>query len=247
MKEITGDYIDVDRDLEEIAKGLVADHGVPASIDAADAFTEELYPEIMRLRSGLAAKEGALILEEFPDLQIADQDGYRMPATGKIVRRSTGLHPAVDIPELDQLDTETKRMAAVKAAPWTAPSDGLAVSTFISRISTAAARHTKTASRSTVINTAVLNEAAWARQLSGAEDCPFCTMLAGRGAVYSRDTVGFRTHDNCDCTATVIVDPSADWPGRDEASRIEKLWQKSSGLKEFAERLREDTDHELPA
>ena len=39
----------------------------------------------------------------------------------------------------------------------------------------------------------------WKRVTSGAT-CAFCTMLAGRGAVYkSRRTANFRPHINCDC------------------------------------------------
>lgn len=39
----------------------------------------------------------------------------------------------------------------------------------------------------------------WQRSASGG--CNFCQMLAGRGAVYSKTTVDFGAHDNCNCTA----------------------------------------------
>lgn len=35
--------------------------------------------------------------------------------------------------------------------------------------------------------------------------CKFCRMLVGRGAVYRLETVGFRAHGNCGCTAEPVV------------------------------------------
>lgn len=35
--------------------------------------------------------------------------------------------------------------------------------------------------------------------------CPFCRRLASRGAVYKRDTVTFRSHPHCACTAEPVV------------------------------------------
>ncbi|MFF0588404.1 hypothetical protein ACFYWD_20805 [Streptomyces sp. NPDC003781] len=44
---------------------------------------------------------------------------------------------------------------------------------------------------------------AWARTAAlGA--CAFCRLLAARGAVFKRDTVGFRAHDGCHCAATPV-------------------------------------------
>lgn len=40
----------------------------------------------------------------------------------------------------------------------------------------------------------------WGRVTSG-KACKFCSMLAGRGAVYSEATVDFQAHDGCHCTA----------------------------------------------
>lgn len=35
--------------------------------------------------------------------------------------------------------------------------------------------------------------------------CAFCRMLAGRGPVYRLETVGFRSHGNCGCSAEPVV------------------------------------------
>jgi hypothetical protein len=42
----------------------------------------------------------------------------------------------------------------------------------------------------------------WRRVASGG--CKFCSMLAGRGAVYREDTVRFASHPHCHCTAQPV-------------------------------------------
>lgn len=39
------------------------------------------------------------------------------------------------------------------------------------------------------------------RRVAGGDACPFCTMLEGRGAVFSARTADFEAHDHCACTA----------------------------------------------
>lgn len=41
------------------------------------------------------------------------------------------------------------------------------------------------------------------RRVSGG-GCPFCRMLAGRGAVYKSDTARFASHPHCHCTAAPV-------------------------------------------
>ncbi len=68
--------------------------------------------------------------------------------------------------------------------------------------SRAAARLSLSAGRQT-ISTAITGDArciGYARATSGVA-CAFCAMLASRGAVYKSDTVDFRAHDGCNCTA----------------------------------------------
>lgn len=56
--------------------------------------------------------------------------------------------------------------------------------------------------RDTVTTSAIRDPAArgWARVTSG-HGCEFCTMLAGRGHVYTQATVGFEAHGHCHCAA----------------------------------------------
>ena len=81
---------------------------------------------------------------------------------------------------------------------------------------------------------------AWARVLTGAEDCAFCVMLASRGAVYKSKATAERTednpfqkyHDNCDCVAVPVYTSKA-WPGKDEAENLYKFWlQATDGFKQ---------------
>lgn len=56
--------------------------------------------------------------------------------------------------------------------------------------------------RSTIVATSDLDEASqgWARY-ARPDGCPFCRLLASRGAVYSDATVDFAAHGNCHCLA----------------------------------------------
>lgn len=56
--------------------------------------------------------------------------------------------------------------------------------------------------RLTVMQSSLADPSArgWARVGDGNE-CDFCQMLLGRGAVYSEETADFQAHDHCACTA----------------------------------------------
>lgn len=72
----------------------------------------------------------------------------------------------------------------------------------------------------------------WARVLVGEVNCPFCAMLASRGAVYkSEKTAGFQAHSrgpqgggDCDCVATMVVKGQS-WEGDKEAAFLQDLWE----------------------
>lgn len=70
----------------------------------------------------------------------------------------------------------------------------------------------------------------WARVLTGEENCPFCAMLASRGPVYEEKTAlnaasrdGRRYHDNCDCTAVMVV-KGKPWDGQEQYEALQDLW-----------------------
>lgn len=58
-------------------------------------------------------------------------------------------------------------------------------------------------SRLTVMQSSVADPQArgWYRVGDGST-CPFCSMLLGRGAVYSEASADFQAHDHCGCTAS---------------------------------------------
>jgi hypothetical protein len=57
-------------------------------------------------------------------------------------------------------------------------------------------------SRDTITESAVEDPQArgWQRVTSGGS-CDFCTMLAGRGAIYTESSSDFESHDHCNCSA----------------------------------------------
>ena len=73
--------------------------------------------------------------------------------------------------------------------------------TFVT-MSGAVTRHVLNAGRDTLIlSTASDKRARGWRRITDANPCSFCSMLAGRGAVYSAETADFQAHDHCGCSA----------------------------------------------
>lgn len=67
----------------------------------------------------------------------------------------------------------------------------------------------------------------YARVTSG-KACFFCAMLASRGPVYRSDTVRFRAHDHCRCTAEPrFHDLRSAWPPKSREYR--ELWDATTG------------------
>lgn len=62
------------------------------------------------------------------------------------------------------------------------------------------------AGRDTVRDSSIADPSARGWQREGVGGCGFCTMLIGRGAVYSEASVGFASHDHCSCVAVPAFD-----------------------------------------
>lgn len=77
-----------------------------------------------------------------------------------------------------------------------------AMRTALVRTSGAVGRHVLNGGRDTVILSSGRDRRSrgWERVTSG-KPCPFCAMLAARGAVYSENTADFQAHDHCACSA----------------------------------------------
>jgi hypothetical protein len=61
-------------------------------------------------------------------------------------------------------------------------------------------------SRQTVTGSAIADPKARGWQRVGSGGCDFCSMLIGRGAVYSEATADFESHDHCNCSAAPAFD-----------------------------------------
>lgn len=60
--------------------------------------------------------------------------------------------------------------------------------------------------RETVRGSSLSDSRAIGWQREGVGSCAFCRMLIGRGAVYSKSTVTFASHDHCQCVAVPAFD-----------------------------------------
>lgn len=128
-------------------------------------------------------------------------------------------------------------------------------------------RHGKDAGRQGEIDAARHDRRAlgYARRLTGAYNCAFCTMLASRGPVYrsadaalirheGRGRSGVATgepfHNNCDCEVVPVFDRD-DWEGRDQYLELSRLWDEhaNSNLADWRRYLdqRRRADQQEPA
>jgi hypothetical protein len=84
----------------------------------------------------------------------------------------------------------------------------------------AALRRALSGGRDTISETVTEDPRAlgWARAADG-NACAFCAMLAGRGPVYSEDSVDFEAHDHCTCSSEPVYDTDAPWPEHSERYR----------------------------
>ncbi|UYL87836.1 hypothetical protein SEA_MALISHA_5 [Gordonia phage Malisha] len=67
-----------------------------------------------------------------------------------------------------------------------------------------------TASRDTMMDNVDRDPQARGWQRSGIGQCAFCRMLIGRGAVYTRASANFGSHDNCFPAGVVVTGPSVE-------------------------------------
>lgn len=227
MKDMLAVYQDIDVGLHHAAKRIIKARGIPTTVDAADLIAGDLYAELLDTRKYLASRESAMIREYAPSMVIPPDPPYKLTSLQKMVRRQAGLTPISSLASVELLDPISREISSVSIRPWTMPENEEVQEEFLRRISAGMARHAKSASRDLVIDTARANNALWARQLSGAENCAFCAMLVSRGAVYSKNTARFQTHNHCDCTATIVTSPRADYPGREEARLLAGLYRRS--------------------
>ena len=94
-------------------------------------------------------------------------------------------------------------------------------------VARAAMRHALNGGRETITASVEADPQArgWARATSG-KTCAFCSMLAGRGAVYKgEDTADFKSHDGCNCSAEPVYRKDAPLPAG--SARHAELYQQA--------------------
>lgn len=239
---VQAEFKRVTRDSMLMATEIVERRGVPVDIDAALDMSTDVFRYTTAARRGLVTVQENLLTEQHGGLAIARPRRYPMTATIKLIHRCAGLMPGAPMTtEARYFDPETQKMTRGRISPWVMPELPETRDAFRARLAAGVARHIKSVANHLVIDTAHKSKVrgdkvGWARTLAGSENCAFCAMLASRGAVYSEETADFRTHDNCDCSAT-IVRPRREWDGQEEAENLRALWDKSKGLTDFSKRL----------
>ena len=201
MRAIAPYYKAIQLEIGEVVQALTNTYGIPTDIEQSINLADQLYPAVTEQRAALATIERRLILAENPGVTIAQPQTYHTHATFSIVSDAAGLgrneRPMIH----SYMDPITRQKRTSRLAPYTLPDDDAVIQEFTRRLTASGTRHALQVSRSMISDTAGLNKMAWARQLTGRENCAFCCMLASRGAVYtSREAAttvggwGFKEH-----------------------------------------------------
>lgn len=124
-------------------------------------------------------------------------------------------------PVLLDRTVKIRRGVAWASEPLSVDDDELAAARFAKLMRSEMARPY----RDTILTNQKQDPAAvgWKRITRGSASCPFCRMLAARGAVYRKDTATFAAHDDCMCTAAPVFKGGAIGP---EASTAQYMASK---------------------
>lgn len=183
QKRIATDTITAMRRIWPLLDGYDLDSTAPAWLDAAvpviDAFRAE------------SARNAAAYVRAFRAIEIG--------------RGATPVLAGAVAPDVATTSLLVTGPISVKSAVARGVPIVRAMSVAEASSSAAAMRHALNAGRETVTGTLATDQAArgWAR-VSGGGACKFCSMLAGRGHVYSAGTVDFQAHDGCSCSAEPV-------------------------------------------
>lgn len=241
-------YYRADRAVLAAVRSAVMAHGVPTTPDAVSALAASIFPTMIEQRGMVAARETELIREQFSALEVANRRFYPVTAIERATRLSAGMGEHGRSVNVKHLDPVTQKHAKINVRPYLDPDNPGVLERFINDLAASASRHVKSSSRDLVMDTARLNKAGWARQLTGRETCSFCAMLVSRGAVYTKKSVNFRTHNNCDCTATLVLEPGDDYEGKDAAARLNGLYRAAEGnMGKFGDLIREEVGESYEA
>lgn len=230
-----------------------------------DAIIRALRPRLLRsIRRELGAssdpstRSDRIAAAVVDDIRAARERAHERAAEFiTATARSSGVRGEPYVPVLDGYSEDAVR-TVVENALQTQDMHDVTDAKTADNITATLVRHTENAARRTVTRSVEDSEAvaeesgqgsaprarAWARQLTGADNCYFCVMLASRGAVYRSRRAALsdeylRTyHDHCDCMAVPIFDLDR-WDGKDEADRLYQLYLTATkGSKDPVQALR---------
>lgn len=140
----------------------------------------------------------------------------------------TTVRPVVVQPNAQQVATSLRVTGPVAFRTHMAISGNAdaSVRVMASQLEGAAQRLVLEGDRQTTTQTVAANDsvAGW-RRVGGGSSCPFCLMLIGRGAVYSKRTATFESHDRCGCTAEPLYRRDPEPP---EVRRLQQQWREAT-------------------
>lgn len=184
---------------------------VPPLADLTDAVARLAIADLWATTGPLAGLGPALALEVLLDVLPGTVEKWAL-AAGSVAadwyewdREAHGVrgHFTAVVPPLG--DTGAEELARWAAVPLQQDTPDWALAQ--SRTEGGLQRRVANGSRDTIIDSSLADRHArgWQRITSGG-GCGFCTMLASRGAVYSRKGVEFGAHDWCRCSCAPAWD-----------------------------------------
>ena len=182
-----------------------------------------------RIRARLAARReqddepDEEIVNEFkqfigPDIRL---DQVELPPNTKTITA------AVIEPNPQQIATSLRVSGPVafKTQMAASGSEVQATRVMASQLQGAATRLVLEGDRETTMRTFTDNDAVegWRRVAGRSSPCPFCLMLIGRGAVYSKQGARFQSHDRCACKPELLYRRESEPP---EVRRLSEEWSR---------------------
>lgn len=134
---------------------------------------------------------------------------------------------AVVEPNAQQIATSLRVSGPVafKTQMAASGSEVQATRVMASQLQGAATRLVLEGDRETTMRTFTDNDAieGWRRVGGSGSPCPFCLMLIGRGAVYSKESSRFQSHDRCSCKPELLYRREPEPP---EVRRLSEEWSR---------------------
>ncbi|MDH2392325.1 hypothetical protein QCN29_26820 [Streptomyces sp. HNM0663] len=139
------------------------------------------------------------------------------------------LVAAVVEPDPEQIATSLRVSGPVafKTHMADSGSETASVRTMASQMQGSATRLVLEGDRQTTMQTFQARDEVegWRRVAGRSSPCPFCLMLIGRGAVYSKATARFQSHDRCSCKPELLYRREPEPP---EVRRLSEQWSQAT-------------------